>query len=90
MRMNALPNSNKAEAEPKNKLPIPLIKIAPAAIIKAKTTANPANPSATMTATAAMISGTATGAAQIASIVNQKARQPLFVEARAFFASFTA
>ena len=88
--MKALPNSSNAEVEPKNNVPMPLIKIAPAAITKAKTTANPANPSAMMVITAAMISGIATGAAQIASMVNQKARQLLLVEVRAFFASFTA
>ena len=89
-RMSALPKRNNADVEPKNNVPIPLRNIPAAALSKAMTTANPANPSARMTATAAIMSGTATGAAQIANMVNQKARQLLFVEVRAFFASFTA
>ena len=78
---NALPKSNTAEAVPKNNETIPLIKTAPAAMIKAKTTASPANPRATIVTTAAIISGIATGAAQIARMVNQKARHPLRVDA---------
>lgn len=90
--INALPNNNKAVAEPKKQAADSFDKkIAPAAMIKAKTTAKPANPSATMVTTAAnMIKRHRNGAAQQSGDVENRARQPLFVEARAFFASFTA